>query len=199
MQQKTECPPSRLSRRSDSKRREKAPVRRKTIGILSAMAGAVTLLAASFVARQPAYVWNFTPSVPTGLYRLDKSAWARGDLVVVRPSGLARELLGAFDALKAGRVLIKRIAGVPGDIVCRFGAEITIRGKIVARARSQTQSGRLLPAWAGCAPISSDSVFLLADHPDSFDGRYFGLTRSVDIVGVAHPIATPSIPHRRVP
>ena len=42
-----------------------------------------------------------------------------------------------------------------------------------------------MPAWTGCHELAAGEYFLLMDSPDSFDGRYFGLTRREDLVGRA--------------
>ena len=31
-----------------------------------------------------------------------------------------------------------------------------------------------MPDWHGCHILTEQTVFLLQDHPQSFDGRYFG-------------------------
>jgi len=33
---------------------------------------------------------------------------------------------------------------------------------------------------------------LLTDHPNSFDGRYFGVTQTTNLLGVAKPIWIPA-------
>lgn len=40
-----------------------------------------------------------------------------------------------------------------------------------------------MPWWNGCALLGEDALFLLMDHPASFDGRYFGPTMRGRIVG----------------
>ena len=43
-----------------------------------------------------------------------------------------------------------------------------------------------MPAWSGCRTLGPDAYFLLmAGVADSFDGRYFGITREADVVGKA--------------
>jgi len=44
-----------------------------------------------------------------------------------------------------------------------------------------------MPWWQGCRTLIEGEYFLLmADVPDSFDGRYFGITGNADLVGQAH-------------
>ena len=47
-----------------------------------------------------------------------------------------------------------------------------------------------MPVWSGCRVLKDGEVFLLADHPKSFDGRYFGVTKTSRIIGVTRPLWT---------
>jgi type IV secretory pathway protease TraF len=57
-----------------------------------------------------AFVWNFTPSVPLGLYRIEATSWVRGDRVAVRPSAHLAEILATAGVLEPDRLLLKRVA-----------------------------------------------------------------------------------------
>ncbi len=137
-------------------------------------------------------VWNVTASVPVGLYRIvPESAQRRGELVAVRPSpGLAR-YMGSRRYVEAGALLVKPVAAVAGQQVCRAGAIVTIDGVTVATARIADRMGRPLPVWTGCRRLPVGTVFLLAPLvPASFDGRYFGPVATDSIVGRAVPLWT---------
>ncbi|HEY0106773.1 MAG TPA: S26 family signal peptidase [Rhizomicrobium sp.] len=50
---------------------------------------------------------------------------------------------------------------------------------------------RPLPAWSGCRRLGSNDLFLLMGHiPDSFDGRYFGVTPRTSLIGKLVPLWT---------
>lgn len=52
--------------------------------------------------------------------------------------------------------------------------------------------GRPLPAWQGCVRLCTGQFLLLmTDSPDSFDGRYFGLTGEQELIGRATPLWLP--------
>ncbi len=147
----------------------------------------------SLGAQAPALVWNFTTSVPVGLYGVSQRHPAKGDLIAIAPEGSARETLDAYGALPAGKVLLKQLRAVGGEVVCRTGASVTINGAEVATARLRSNDGRALPVWRGCRSLGPDEVLVLAPHPLSFDGRYLGPIDINQIIGVATPLLT--FPH----
>lgn len=135
-------------------------------------------------------IWNRTASAPQGLYWLSDEPFTPGRWVVV--SGRSAEAQWAEEHGFVGRnwPLLKQIAGLPGDEICRSGVEVSINGKPVATARQRDSMGRALPVWQDCVLLNEGQVFLLAPHPDSLDGRYFGATQRSDLVGVARPLMT---------
>lgn len=150
----------------------------------------VALAATSMTISRPALVWNFSPSLPEGLYRLESQAWQKGDLVALRASGSGARLLETSRALAHGRLLLKRAVAGQGDVVCRAEDIVLINGVQAAVVKELQVAGRTLPDWSGCLTLSEDAVFLLGEHPSSFDSRYFGPVPSSDIVGVITPVAT---------
>lgn len=135
-------------------------------------------------------IWNRTGSAPQGLYWLSDEPITHGRWVVV--SARSPEAQWAEDHGFVGRnwPLLKQIAGLPGDEICRSGADVSINGKPVAAARERDSMGRALPVWRGCVSLDEGQVFLLAPHPDSLDGRYFGAMQTGDLVRVARPLMT---------
>jgi conjugative transfer signal peptidase TraF len=122
----------------------------------------------------PLLVWNASPSQPVGLYRVEHRRARVGDRVLVRlpPRFVAFAARRGYLARKA--YLLKPVAAVSGDGVCRWGAQISVRGRRVAHARWQDGLGRDLPVWQGCHRLTPGELFLLAADADSFDSRYFG-------------------------
>jgi conjugative transfer signal peptidase TraF len=137
-------------------------------------------------------VWNATASVPTGLYAIrGKASLHVGERVAIEPQLPLRRLLAERSYLPTGVPLIKRIAAVSGQRVCRFGHGVTIDGAFVGVARSRDRLGRPLPAWCGCRTLRSGELFVMNPAaPDSFDGRYFGVLREADVIGRATPVWT---------
>lgn len=137
-------------------------------------------------------VWNVSASVPTGLYAIrGKASLHVGERVAIEPPPDLRRLLAERHYLPSTVPLLKRIAAVRGQRVCRFAYGITIDGQYVGAARARDRLGRPLPVWAGCRVLQSGELFVMNPAaPDSFDGRYFGVLRMADVIGRATPVWT---------
>lgn len=160
-----------------------------------------TLIAATVVAATLAtlalpetrfLVWNTTASVPTGLYWIrDMRHRYVGERVAIQPPPALRRLLDERGYLPTGVPLLKRVAAVRGQRVCRFSHGVTIDGKFVGAVRARDRLGRTLPAWSGCRRLRTRELFLMNPNaPDSFDGRYFGVLNERDVIGRATPVWT---------
>lgn len=157
--------------------------RRQPVAVLVMTALGVVMVIAS-AAAQARLVWNFTPSIPVGLYSIEERAWKVEDLVALKPSGRLLQILQTAGVLKDGRLLMKRVAATGGDEVCRSGQELSINGLPRAVARQVVA----LAPWSGCHRLEEGEVFLLGETDNSFDGRYFGVTSASDIVGPLRPL-----------
>lgn len=133
-------------------------------------------------------IWNTTASTPIGLYTITRATPKRGDLLVIRlpPDILAVAVSRAI--LLPNTPILKPVVAVAGDLVCRSGSAVTINGRSAGIARELDQHDRRLPVWRGCRHLSHSQVFVLAQHPDSFDSRYFGPLDAHAAHGVAHPL-----------
>lgn len=140
--------------------------------------GGVGCLALALPAAAPRLMWNATASVPVGLYRLEKPDDLEiGDLVAVTPDERTARFLAAGGWLPRGVPLLKPVAALGGQRVCRQAGAILIDGKVSARVFEGRVAGRRLPIWSGCRTLQEDELFLLSPVPGSFDGRYFGPSR----------------------
>lgn len=162
-------------------------------GTLATMAAAVNVVAIStWINPPPKLIWNASASVPIGFYTVRPAAHLRiGDLAVVTPPDDVAVFLAAGDYLPLGVPLIKPVAALPGQNVCRNGVAITIDGKPVGTARERDRLYRPLPVWEGCRVVAADEIFFMnADRGDSLDGRYFGPLPASSVVGRATPLRT---------
>jgi conjugative transfer signal peptidase TraF len=132
----------------------------------------------------PPMILNETPSMVKGVYvRLGEVAdIKRGDLIAMPMNSAAQNYLVKKLGYPKDTMLIKRVAGLSGDRVCRQDSVVTINKRTLVAARSDRQ-GTPLPAWYGCRTLSTNEVFILGEHPSSFDSRYFGPVSRRELVG----------------
>jgi conjugative transfer signal peptidase TraF len=153
---------------------------------LLGMAVALALVVAPFVCTiRPLYIWNASPSVPTGWYWVGRASHQVGDLVVVRLPPVTAAMAARRGYLPRWAYLLKPVAAVGGDHVCRLSGRVFVRRKFTARASATDNLGRPLPVWLGCRMLRSGEIFLLAHGPASFDSRYFGPLLIERVVGRA--------------
>jgi conjugative transfer signal peptidase TraF len=162
-------------------------------GWLTATAFGVVGIGLSATAAPPRLLlWNASASVPVGLYVLqpmDDPAVA--DLLAVMPTEPLAAYLAERGYLPRGVPLLKRVAALPGQTVCRDDLAIVIDGNVLGRARKNDGMGRPLPDWRGCRVVATDELFLMNwQSSDSFDGRYIGPLPRSWIIARAIPLWT---------
>jgi conjugative transfer signal peptidase TraF len=112
---------------------------------------------------------NLTPSLPQGIYVLCPGTPGKGDYAAFCLEGEFAELARERGYLQAGscpsglRPLLKKVAGLPGD---------PIPGDLAVRPVDSL--GRALPSVLPEGIVPPGMALLLAEHPGSFDSRYFG-------------------------
>lgn len=163
-------------------------MRRARLGRRIAAVGITTLvvLASAALPPTPRFVWNASASAPIGLYWVRPGAdLGPGDMVVAQlPQGV-RQMAARRRYLPLNVPLVKRVVAVAGDEVCGLGKDIFLNGRRIAERRHADAQGRPMPTWSGCMRLRGRQLFLMMDAPASFDGRYFGVTGGVDVVGKA--------------
>lgn len=161
-----------------------------TFAIGSAAIGLISL--STVMRTDPILLWNASASVPVGFYAvrgLDKPM--RSDLVVIDVPEPLNGWLQERGYLGADLPLIKHVAAVPGQRVCRNGVTISIDDVTVATAKEHDRFDRALPTWQGCQLLADGQIFFLNPDPEaSLDGRYFGPLPRDTIIGRAVPIWT---------
>jgi len=136
------------------------------------------LVAQPFLTNQinaPLAIINETPSMQKGLYvRIDDAHdLKRGEIVALPLPKNAKDYLVGKLGYPADTLLIKRVAALPGDEVCRQAGKLTVAGKTL-QAKDRDRHDNALPDWQGCHKLSNEGIFIQGDHPGSFDSRYFG-------------------------
>lgn len=164
-------------------------------GLATALATGLTL-APAIAPPPPRLLWNATASMPVGLYAVRPIRRLQvGQIVVVRPPERLARYLDRREFLPYGLPLLKPIAALDGDVVCRRGRAVSINDRSQALALERDHLGRPLPVWQGCRRLAANDMFLLIpSQRTSLDGRYFGVLPTRTIVGAAAPLWLPRKP-----
>ncbi|MFW5498413.1 MULTISPECIES: conjugative transfer signal peptidase TraF [unclassified Maridesulfovibrio] len=149
-----------------------------------------------FLLHELGFRFNFTDSMPHGIYQIVPGKPGRGDLITFSITednpyfqiSLERNYLG----LNGNRPLLKTLAGLPGDSVDISAEGVCINSELLphTQARSSDRYGRQLPIFLNSTVIPSSKSLALSTYTEnSFDGRYFGLV-DMDQVRRVIPILT---------
>ncbi|WP_232494812.1 S26 family signal peptidase [Novosphingobium kaempferiae] len=148
--------------------------------------GAGIVLGAAALPPSPRLIWNASASAPIGLYRVIPGApITKGDMVAARLPEPYRKLAAARRYIPRDVPLVKRVAAEAGDEVCALGDQVFVNGRPVARRKKVDAMGRVMPSWHGCRILRRQQLLLLMDSSGSFDGRYFGVSEGIDLIGEA--------------
>ena len=148
--------------------------------------------ALSLVPIAPKLIWNASASAPVGLYAIDASAPLEvTDLVAVEAPEPLATFLSERGYLPRGVPLMKRVAAMPGQQVCRSGMRISVDDIDMGEALERDRLSRPLPVWRGCRVVAPSELFLMNwQVRDSLDGRYFGPLPAASVMGRATPLYT---------
>ncbi|MDQ0393739.1 S26 family signal peptidase [Labrys monachus] len=146
----------------------------------------------SIVSFAPKLIWNASASTPIGLYAINAPGrLGVTDLVAVRAPEPLATFLSDGGYLPRGVPLMKHVAALPGQRICRNGTAITVDGIAMGDALDHDRRGRPLPTWQGCRVVADGELFLMNWRVrDSLDGRYFGPLPISSVIGRATPLYT---------
>lgn len=163
----------------------------KPRAILAAVCVATfVVMVSAFRHPAPRLIWNVSASVPIGLYAVRPAGELRlSEMVVVNPPEPLATFLDERRYLPKGLPLLKHVAALPGQTICRYGGTVTVDGVAVGNALDRDHLRRPLPVWLGCRVIAAGEVFLMNQQSEaSLDGRYFGPLPASAIVGRADSV-----------
>lgn len=132
------------------------------------------------------YGWRISENMTASLdghvyvYR-NGEEFRKGDLVAFRWQGGA--------TYPAGVTFIKRVVGVPGDVVRREGNKFWVGDQYIGVAKPVSKAGVPLQA-ASAGVIPPGEYFVATPSPDSLDSRYAltGNIKQMAIIGRAHEL-----------
>jgi conjugative transfer signal peptidase TraF len=142
---------------------------------------------------------NVTASMPLGIYRLEpvpRTGVQRGMLVAACAPVNAAQLGRRRGYLSSGQCegdtepLLKTVVAIAGDKVSTSEGGIIVDGRLLPDSKPVLLDGagrRLKPWPSGYYRLRPNQVWLYADHPKSWDSRYWGPVQN--ILGRVIPLA----------
>jgi type IV secretory pathway protease TraF len=116
------------------------------------------------------FTYNGSRSEPIGLYRVTRSPFKRGALVLLRDP-------------------LKRLVAVPGDTIRTSGQGTFVNGNLIPNS-SIPKGSPYRPYPFTTFTLAPDQYWTLGDHPLSYDSRYLGPIPGSLIASTAVPIWT---------
>ncbi|WP_206453814.1 S26 family signal peptidase [Aurantimonas marina] len=146
----------------------------------------------SIASFAPKLIWNAPASTPVGLYAIGAPGpLDLTDLVAVKAPQPLATFLSDGGYLPRGVPLLKHVAALPGQRVCRTGYAIIVDGVAMGDALDHDSRGRPLRIWQGCRVVADGELLLMNwEVRDSLDGRYFGPLPASSVIGRATPLYT---------
>ena len=157
-------------------------------------AAAATVLASALACLVGAHLlWNWTPSLPLGLYWISPGGSGRvkvGALVAFPVPAHVRALVLERRYLPPGALLVKPVVAMRPDCVCTDGGTLTVNGTPLGAIATEDTRGRPLPHDERCGPVPEGEVFVASHFATSFDSRTFGPVPLANIRGTVTPLWT---------
>ena len=158
---------------------------------ISALLGTAGLLSALTCKVASHLLWNWTPSLPLGLYWLSPGRpVAVGTLVALPVPPDVQDLVRDRKYLPPRALLIKPVVALSSDRVCTDGGTLVVNGSVLGAVPTEDSAQRPLPHANGCGPLHKGQVFLASHYPKSFDSRTFGPVSLTQIRGTVTPLWT---------
>jgi conjugative transfer signal peptidase TraF len=177
---------------SDAPNRCAVTVRRIERSLFGSAAATVLVSALACLAGAH-LLWNWTPSLPLGLYWVSPRGLGGvkvGALVAFPVPAHVRALVLERRYLPPGALLVKPVVATAADRVCTEGGELTVNGAPLGAVATEDTRGRPLPHDERCGRLPEGEVFVASHFATSFDSRTFGPVPLSDIRGTVTPLWT---------
>ncbi len=118
-------------------------------------------------------------------YQLERERIAKGDYVMFT---LKREVIGQLAGTTGTNKTIKVVACAGGSVLEVVRKDYYCGQEYLGRAKDVSLKGRPVKNFVFNGIIPQGSLFVMGQHKDSFDSRYFGFVASSDVIALAYPI-----------
>ena len=164
---------------------------RELEGLLVRTALATACVAALACLLGSHLLWNWTPSLPLGLYWVSPGREVHvGALVAFPVPAGVRALVRERRYLPPGAVLVKPVVARASDDVCTDRGTLTVNGAPLGAIATEDTRGRPLPHDTRCGPLPGGVVFVASHLRASFDSRTFGPVPLSELRGTVTPLWT---------
>ncbi|NTU97870.1 MAG: S26 family signal peptidase [Chlorobiaceae bacterium] len=133
-------------------------------------------------------LYNYTDSLPHGLYLLWQGVPRKGDLIAFEPPENAARLIRERKYLRDGAYLIKYIVGEKGDSVCTVQRRLKVNGVDYGGIDAVDKEGLPLPGYLFCGIQTDGYIVAIKGMNSSFDSRYYGPIKNGSIIGLVSPL-----------
>ncbi len=135
---------------------------------------------------------TLTPSVKHRVWWLsqDTSKVQRGQYVLFHLPSSNLKGMSVPETVVNGQDIraIKRVGCDEGETLSQKKRDFFCGDEFLGHAKETSQKGEPLAPFLFTGKIPAGEVFLVGDHPDSFDSRYFGLIEKSNYLAWARPI-----------
>ena len=83
---------------------------------------------------------------------------------------------------------IKKIGCIASEEIKNIGNEYYCKNILIAKAKNYSLDGEKLKKFEFSGKIPEGNMFLVGDHVDSYDSRYFGFIKAKDIIATVYPL-----------
>ena len=147
------------------------------------------LIILSSFSSKKLFIYNYTNSLPHGIYMFYPGLISKGDLIAFKPIGSIKNLIHERKYLRYDAYLMKYIVGVTGDSVCTKNGFFYVDGTNYGVIRLTDNEGKQLPRYYFCGRLKEGYIVTGKNGKgDSFDSRYYGPIKKENIVGKIVPV-----------
>ena len=149
--------------------------KRVSILVIAVISGLVAWLIESHL------LFTLTPSLSHRVYLMGKAKEiGKNDYVVFSMKG------DRF--AKDSDKLLKRVGCAEGDVLRTAGKEYFCNDVLLGKAKDFSLKGDRIPNFKYNGVIGSGFLFVIGEHKDSYDSRYFGFINKDQVVAKAYPL-----------